>query len=112
ALGAEPMDGAVLDAQRDEAEATAGIIHDQIDREVLDKELNAELQRLAIERVQHSMTGTVGRRATAPHGLTLAELGKMSAEGPLLDLALVGAGERHAVMLKLQHRPESARAEH
>src|SRR5262245_27516735 len=105
------MDGAVLNAQGNETEATAGIVHHQIDREVLDKELNAELQRLAIEAVQHSMTGTVGSRAAAPRGLTLAELAEMSAERPLIDLAIVGAGEWHAVMLEFQHRLRRAAAQ-
>jgi hypothetical protein len=49
------------------------------------------------------MTGAVGRRAGALRG-AFAEMGGHAAEGTLVDAAVLGAGERHAVVLQLDDR--------
>jgi hypothetical protein len=41
--GAEPMDGAILEAPGDDA-AAGTLLHDQVEREMLDEELGAPLQ--------------------------------------------------------------------
>ena len=100
-LGAEAVQRAVLQAQRDDAAAGALAVHDQVDGEVLDEELGRVAQRLAIERVQHGVAGAVGGGAGALRGRAFAELGGHAAERALVDAAVLGAGERHAVVLEL-----------
>ena len=85
--------------ERDDAAARA-VLHDEIDREVLDEEFGGMLQRLLIQRVQHRVTRAVRGRAGALRD-ALAELGRHAAERPLIDAAVLGARERHAVVLEL-----------
>ena len=73
----------------------------QVEREILDEELGIVAQRLAIERVEDGVAGAVGGGAGALHRRAIAEFGHVAAERPLVDLALFGARERHAVMLEL-----------
>ena len=102
-MGAEPVQGAVFQGQRDDAAAGA-VLHDQVDGEILDEELGRMPERLAVERVQDGMAGAVRRRAGALGLAALAEMGGHAAEGALIDLALLGAAERHAEMLQLVDR--------
>ena len=57
-------------------------------------------QRLAVERVQDGVAGAVGRGAGALRR-ALAVVGRHAAEGALVDLAFLGARERHAPVLEL-----------
>ena len=59
--------------------------------------------RLLVERMQHRVPGAVGGRAGALRD-ALAVVRGHAAEGPLIDAAVVGARERHAVVLELDHR--------
>jgi hypothetical protein len=54
--------------------------------------------------VQDRVAGAVGGGAGALHRGAFAELGGVAAEGALVDLAFLGAGERHAVMFQLVDR--------
>ena len=101
-VGAEAVDGAVVELERDHA-AAAAFVHDEVDGEVLDEELGLMPQRLAVERVQHGVAGAVGRGAGALRD-ALAVIGGHAAERALVDLAVLGAGERHAPMLELVDR--------
>ena len=83
--------------------ATLTIFHDEIDREVLDEELRFVLDRLLIERVQHGMAGTIGRRTGALRD-ALAVLRRHATEGPLIDAPVGRARKGHAVVLELDHR--------
>jgi hypothetical protein len=94
---------AVLEAERHQAPAAAVVVHEQIEREVLVEELDLVAQRLLEQRVEQGMPGAVGGGAGAI-GLVLAVLGRLAAEGALVDLALGRARERHAVVLELDHR--------
>ena len=96
----EAVDRAVFHAHGDDAAAGA-ILHDQIKREILDEEFRRMAQRLAIERVQHGVAGAVGGGTGALHRRAIAEIHHVAAEGPLVDLAFLGAREGHAEMLKL-----------
>ena len=78
--------------------------HDQIGREILDIKLGLFLQRLAIKRVQNRMTRAVGGGTCALHRGTITKLCRVTTKGALINLALFGARERHAVMLQLIHR--------
>ena len=100
-LGAEAMQRAVLQAQRDDAAAGAVLIHDQVDGEILDEELGRVAQRLAVERVQHGVAGAVGGGAGALCRRPLAEVGGHAAERALIDAPVLGAAEGHAVVLEL-----------
>ena len=67
-------------------DATAGaVLHDEVEREILDEELGRIAQALAIERVQHGMAGAVGGCTGALHRRAIAEIHHVAAEGPLVD---------------------------
>ena len=61
------------------------------------------LERLLVQRVQHRVAGAVGRGAGALRG-ALAVVRGHAAERALVDAAVVGARERHAVVLELDDR--------
>src|SRR6202000_3331596 len=96
-LGAEAVQRAVIELQSDYAAANALIVHDQVDREKFDVELRRVAQRLAVHRVQHGVSGTVGCRAGTLR-LALAVVDGHAAERTLIDLAVLGARERYAPM--------------
>ena len=58
------MDGSVLHVEADDADA-AVVLHDQVQREVLDEVRGVEGQRAAVERVEHSVAGAVSRGGAA-----------------------------------------------
>ena len=102
-LRAEAMDRAVVELERDHAAAAAVLVHDQVDREILDEEFRIVPQRLAIHRVQHGVAGAVGGRAGALRG-ALAVMRGHAAERALIDLAVfLAARERQAPVLQLVH---------
>src|SRR5690606_19945865 len=98
---AEAVQRSVGHVQRDDSAALA-VLHDQIDREVLDEELRLVLQRLLIQRMQHGVPGPV-RRRTGALRRALAEMRGHAAERALVDAAVLGAGERQAVMLEFEN---------
>ena len=102
-LGAEAMQRAVVELQRDHAAADALVVHDQVDGEELDVEFGGVPQRLAVHGVQHGVAGAVGGGAGALR-LALAVVQRHAAERALIDLAVFGARERHAPMLELVDR--------
>jgi hypothetical protein len=55
---AETMECAVFHVQSNDTHALA-ILHDQVEGKVLDEEVGVVTQRLAVERVQEGMAGTV-----------------------------------------------------
>ena len=99
AVAMQPARGHV---QRHHAAAGA-VLHDEIEREVFDEELGVVLDRLLVQRVQHRVAGAVGRGAGAVRR-ALAVMRGHAAEWPLVDAAVVGARERHAVVLELDDR--------
>ena len=90
------------EVERDHAAALA-VLHDQVEREVLDEERRLVLERLLVQRVQHRMPGAVRRGAGALRG-ALAVVGRHAAERPLVDAPVLGARERHPVVLQLDDR--------
>src|SRR6185312_7313849 len=96
ALSPETVQGAVFQRPGDDAPARA-FLHDQVDREILDEELDIVLEALLIERVQEGMTGFVGGSASA-HRWRFAEILHMAAEWPLVDAAIFGTAKRHPEM--------------
>ncbi len=101
-MGAETVDGAVVELERDHA-AAAAFIHDEVEDEILDEEIRRMLERGAVKRVQHGVAGAVGRGAGALRD-ALAVKGGHAAERALVDLALFGARKRNSPMLEFVHR--------
>ena len=99
-LRPETMQRAVVELERDDAAADALVVHDQVDGEELDVEFGRVAQRLAVHRVQHGVARAVGGGAGALR-LALAVVHGHAAERALVDLAVLGARERHAPVLEL-----------
>ena len=103
-VGAEAVDRSVLQAPGEQAATGAVLVHQQVESEILDEESRLVLEALLIERVQDGVAGAI-RRGAGPIGhVALGILGRVAAEPPLVDLAGVGAAERHAQMLELDDR--------
>ena len=99
-LRAKTVDRAVVHLQADEAAHRSVGVADQIDGEIFDEEFALGLQRLAVKRMQHRVAGAVGGGAGALRD-ALAEFRRHAAERALIDLALLGARERHAPVVEL-----------
>ncbi len=80
--------------------AARPVLHDQIDREVLDEKSSRVLDGLLVQGVQHRVTGAIRGRARAMRG-ALAEVRRHAAEGSLIDPAFGGTRERQSVVLEL-----------
>ncbi len=74
------------------------------------KNSHVRLQRLPVERVQDRVAGAVGGGAGAL-GDALAVIGGHAAERALVDLAFLGARERHAPVVELVDRRRRVAAE-
>ena len=101
-MRAEAMQRAVGHVESDDAAALA-VFHDQVEREILDEETRLVLERLLIQGMQHGVAGAIRRGAGALRD-ALAEMRGHAAERPLVDAAVLGARERHAVVLELDDR--------
>ena len=98
-LRREPVQRAVIELPRGDASADT-VVHDEVEGEVLDKELDGVAHGLTVKGVQNGVAGPVRRGAGALDGAFAVILGH-SAEGALIDLAFVRTRERHAPMLQL-----------
>ena len=86
----ETVKGTVFHIQRNNTDALA-ILHDQVKGKVLDEEVGVVPEGLAVERVEEGVSSTIGGRS-APVGLaTFAELQRLTTEGALVNLALLGS---------------------
>ena len=99
-LGKEAVQGAVLHVEGDNTNALA-VLHDQVEREVLDEEVGIVAQGLAVERVQQCVAREVGRGGAAVGLAALAEVERLTAERALVDLALLRTREGNTEVLKL-----------
>lgn len=98
-LGTESVERTILQIKSQHTAALA-LLEDQIQGEVLHKVVAVVAEGLTVEGVQQGVTGTIGHR-TASMGLAaLAELQALAAERTLVYLAVLGAGEGHAVVLQ------------
>ena len=96
------MQGAVFKTPRDDPAARA-VLHDEIEREVFDKKLGIMPEALLVEGMQQRVAGPVGGGAGA-FGQPLAPLHGVAAKRALIDMAVLGARERHAEMFELDDR--------
>src|SRR6185295_487745 len=102
-MGTEQMEFSVFHIPGQHATAYAVVIHQEIECEILDKKGGVMLQALLVNRMQDRMPGTVGRGTGALRHV-LAVIDGLPAKGTLINLALAGSRERHAIVLQLEHR--------
>jgi hypothetical protein len=100
--GMEDHDLAGFHFHRGDAKDMTFGVADQVQRHPLDEELGVGLDVTLVHGVQHGVTGTVSGGAGAAYRL-FAEVGHVAAERALVDLAVVGTVERHAVVFELDH---------
>jgi hypothetical protein len=100
-LRAKAMQLAVGQIDRNHA-ATLAVFHHQIDGEIFDEELRLVANGLLIEGMQHCVTGAIGGRAGAL-GNSFSVLCRHATERTLIDASVIGAGERHTVVLELDN---------
>ena len=92
-----------------DADDPPGVVGHQVDGKEFDEELRLVLERLLVQRMQHGMTGTVGGGAGALRRRLVVRL-VLAAERALVDLAVLGARERHARVLEFDHRRDGVLA--
>lgn len=56
----------------------------------------------SVERVQHGVSGSVGDTARTMCLTTTAEVQTLATKGSLVDLSIIQAAERHAVVFQLK----------
>ncbi len=105
------MQRSVFEIERDDATAGAILVHDQIKREIFDEEFGRMAQRLTVERVQHRVPGAVRGGTRALRRWAFAVIRRHAAEGPLIDLAVLGARKGNTVVLELVDRVGSVAAQ-
>ena len=76
-------------------------LHNQIHSEILYEEDAVVTKRTSKECVQHRVSGSVSDSAAAVSLSSFAELGRLTTEGSLINLAISSSTEWHAVRLKL-----------
>jgi len=99
----EAVEGTVLLVVGNDTLALA-VLHDQVNGEELDEVVGVVPERLAVESVKKSVSGTVGGGAAAVCLTTLAVVLALTTESTLVDFALVGSREWAAVVLELNDR--------
>ena len=96
------MDLARLHLQGGDAQDVAFGVADQVQRHPLHEEVGAGLHVLLVQRVQHGVTGSVGRGTGALHRL-FAIVGGVAAKRALVDGAVWVAVKGHARVLEFVH---------
>ena len=86
----ETVERAVFHVQSHDTDALAAL-HDEVKGEVLDEEVGVVAERLAIERVEESVSSTISGSSAAVGLATLAVLEGLTTERALVDLALLGS---------------------
>ena len=89
-VGAETVKGTVLHVQRNDTD-TFSVLHNQVQREVFNEEVRVVSERLAVERVQESVSSTIGGGGATIGLTTLSELQRLTTESALVDFALLSS---------------------
>lgn len=97
----EAVQGTVFHVERNDTD-TLAVLHDQVQREVLDEEVRVVAQRLAVESVENGVSSSVSGSGATVGLATLAVLEGLSTEGALVNLAFLGSGEGNTVVLELR----------
>jgi hypothetical protein len=99
-VGPEAVQRSVLHVEGEDADALA-VLHEQVERKVLDEEVGVVAERLAVECVKHSVARSVGGGGASVRLSTLAVVERLTTKGTLVDLALLGSREGETVVLEL-----------
>lgn len=94
------MEGAVFQVKGNNTHALA-LVHDQIQRKVLDEEVCVVSQRLAVQAVEDSVPCAIGGGCTSVCLPALAEFQRLATESTLIDLALLRTREWDTEPLQL-----------
>lgn len=86
----EPMERAILHVERHNAH-TFAVLHDEVKRKILDEEVGVVAEGLAVECVQEGVACAVGSRRAAVGLTALAVFERLSAEGTLVNFAILGS---------------------
>src|SRR5690349_21061662 len=97
-MSVEQMQSAVVEPPCQNPSAGA-VLDDEIEHDVLDKELGVVLEALLVKRVQHCVPSAIGSGAGALRQ-ALAPMHSVAAKRPLINPAILGARKRHAEMLE------------
>lgn len=84
-VGEEAVEGTIL-LVVGENTATLTILHDQVDGEVLDEVVGVVTERLAVESVEKSVTGTIGSSAATVSLAAFAVLLRLTTESTLVTV--------------------------
>ena len=101
-LGAEAMERSIVQLPGGYASTCAFLVHDQVEREILDEEFRLVLERLPVKRMQHGVTRPVGCCAGSLNRAFTVILCH-AAKGTLINLAFLGARKGHAPVLEFVH---------
>lgn len=99
-VGTETVKSAVFHVESNNTD-TLAILHNQVESEVLNEEVGVVPKRLAVKRVQESMTSTVSGGSASVCLTTLSKFERLTTECTLVDLALLGSRERNTEVLEL-----------
>jgi hypothetical protein len=80
---------------------TLAVLHQQVEREVLDEEVGVVSERLAVEGMQNGVSSSIGGRSTSVRLSTFTVLQRLTTESPLVDLSLLGSRERDTEVFEL-----------
>lgn len=100
-VGLHPVDGTVSHVvAHDTAALTA--LHDKVESEVLDEEDAVVAESSTEQSMEHAMASSVSDGAASVGLTTLAEVLRLTTESSLIDFAVLGSREGHAVGLELE----------
>src|SRR5215471_15539690 len=103
-MRAKPVQGPILEVPGHDPAAGTLLVHDQVERKILDEELRVVAYALLIERVNDRVSGAVGSGAGPPSWISFAVFHHVAAKRPLIDQPIFGTRKGNPEMLELDHR--------
>ena len=100
-VGLHSVDGTVSHVVAHDTTALA-TLHDEVESEVLDEEDAVVAESSTEQSMKHAVAGSVGDGAASIGLTTLTHVLRLTTEGSLINLTILGSRERHAVRLKLE----------
>jgi hypothetical protein len=96
----ETVERTVFHVERNDTN-TLAILHDQVQGKIFDEEIRVVSERLAVKGVEEGVASTVSSRSATVRLTTFAILQRLTTKGTLVDLPLLGTGERNTVVFEL-----------
>src|SRR5260370_18627001 len=100
-LCAEAMQRSIHQRPGNDAAALA-LHHDEVEYKILDEKLGTDPQGLPIECVDQSVSRSIRRCARARDRI-FAEVAHVTTERPLIDFSMVGMGDWHLRLFRLNN---------